>query len=63
MESVVAEPGRVVVRHRYSASAKRTAIAVELTWTLRGGGLHLEATAVPTWLDPRGYRNGKILGR
>ncbi|MBK7819612.1 MAG: DUF4981 domain-containing protein [Tessaracoccus sp.] len=48
VESVVAEPGRVVVRHRYSASAKRTAIAVELTWTLRGGGLHLEATAVPT---------------
>ena len=48
VESVVAEPGRLVVRHRYSASAARAAVAVELVWTVRGGALRLDASAVPT---------------
>ena len=48
VEAIVAEPGRLVVRHRYSASAARAAVAVELVWTVRGGALRLDASAVPT---------------
>ena len=46
--AVDAEPGRLVVRHRYAPAASREAVLVELTWTLRAGALHLEATADPT---------------
>ncbi|AQP49973.1 hypothetical protein BW733_03085 [Tessaracoccus flavescens] len=46
--AVNAEPGRLVVRHRYAPAASREAVLVELTWTLRAVALHLEATADPT---------------
>ena len=46
--SVEAEPGALVVMHRYAPAATRNAVTVELRWTLREGALRLEATAVPT---------------
>ena len=46
--SVTTGPGTVTALHRYAPAATRSAVTVELIWTLDADGLRLDASAVPT---------------